>query len=567
LDVRRKYKIAILLNRYRDHILISPDPPDDRISAGDRFIPGANAGVCGLIVLMKLVTTSQMREIEKEADSKGVSYAQMMQNAGRGLAEIVHAMGQENGWDEVSGLVGSGNNGGDTLVALTWLASAGWRTHAYLVKRKSKDDELIAHYLSAGGELSESEGDENDEQLIAFLEQSDVFVDGLLGTGIKLPLKQEAARVLEKINLLISNLDPPPFVLAVDCPSGVDCDTGEAADETIPADLTVTMAAVKQGLLKLPAFELAGELHAIGIGLPNTLDAWNAIQTEAADWEMVSALMPERTPASHKGTFGTAFVVAGSTSYTGAALLAGTAAYRVGTGLVTMAVPEPLHAALAGHIPEAIWVLLPHENGFISDKAVDTVLENLERASALLVGPGLGDKLCTGRFIENIISSIKIPIVLDADGLRHVSHIKDWHNKLFAPAVLTPHPGEMSALTGVSKDEIQNNREEIAVKYAREWGHVVVLKGAFTVIASPDGRLTIIPVATPALARAGTGDVLAGLIVGLRAQGLDAYDSAVAGAFIHAQAGLFAAETLGTTASVLASDVLDAVADVIGELE
>jgi ADP-dependent NAD(P)H-hydrate dehydratase / NAD(P)H-hydrate epimerase len=133
--------------------------------------------------------------------------------------------------------------------------------------------------------------------------------------------------------------------------------------------------------------------------------------------------------------------------------------------------------------------------------------------------------------------------------------------------VLTPHPGEMSALTGVSKDEIQNNREEIAVKYAREWGHVVVLKGAFTVIASPDGRLTIIPVATPALARAGTGDVLAGLIVGLRAQGLDAYDSAVAGAFIHAQAGLFAAETLGTTASVLASDVLDAVADVIGELE
>jgi hydroxyethylthiazole kinase-like uncharacterized protein yjeF len=151
--------------------------------------------------------------------------------------------------------------------------------------------------------------------------------------------------------------------------------------------------------------------------------------------------------------------------------------------------------------------------------------------------------------------------------LRHLSQIEDWHKKLFVPAVLTPHPGEMAVLTGLSKDEIQFRREEVAIKFAIDWGHVVVLKGAFTVIASPDGRSTIIPVATPALARAGTGDVLAGLIVGLRAQGLDAYDAAVAGAFIHAQAGLFAADTLGTTASVLASDVLEAVADVLAELE
>ncbi|MBE0670923.1 MAG: NAD(P)H-hydrate dehydratase [Anaerolineales bacterium] len=516
---------------------------------------------------MKLVDVTQMRAIEKEADEKGVSYAEMMQNAGRGLAELVHALGQENGWDEVTGIVGTGNNGGDALVALTWLAEAGWRTHAYLVNRKQKGDELIVRYLSAGGGLAESTGDENNESLAAFLNQSDVLLDGLLGTGIKLPLKKEAAQVLEKTNLILSQMDPPVFVVAVDCPSGVDCDTGETADETIPADLTITMAAVKHGLIKLPAFEFVGELQTVEIGLPGNLNSWNSIQAEVADWNMVSALLPERAPASHKGTFGTAFVVAGSTSYTGAALLAGTAAYRIGAGLVTMAVPAPLHAILAGHLPEATWVLLPHENGCISAAAAEDVLQNLERATAFLVGSGLGDKLSTGSFIENIISSIKLPMVVDADGLRHISRIKDWHKKIFTSAVLTPHPGEMSALTGLPTEEIQSNREVVALKYAKEWGHVVVLKGAFTLIASPDGHFTVIPVATPALARAGTGDVLAGLIVGLLAQGLNAYDAAVAGAFIHAQAGLLAADVFGTTASVLASDVLDSVADVIADLE
>ena len=369
---------------------------------------------------MKLVSVTQMRAVEKEADTKGLSYTKMMQNAGRGLAELIHALGQENGWEEVTGLVGSGNNGGDTLVALAWLSEAGWHTHAYLVNRNPKDDDLIAHYLSVGGEIFEYVNDKDDEAITTFLNQSDVFVDGLLGTGIKLPLKREAAYVLEKINVITSQMDLPPFIVAVDCPSGVDCDTGAAADETIPADLTITMAAVKRGLLKLPAFELIGELQTVEIGLPENLDSWNTIQTEVADWDMVSAFLPERTTASHKGTFGTAFVVAGSSSYTGAALLAGKAAYRIGTGLVTLAVPELLHTALSGHIPEATWVLLPHENGFISEGAVDDVLQNLERATALLVGPGLGDKLCTRKFVENLIPSVKLPMVIDADGLRHL---------------------------------------------------------------------------------------------------------------------------------------------------
>jgi NAD(P)H-hydrate epimerase len=230
-------------------------------------------------------------------------------------------------------------------------------------------------------------------------------------------------------------------------------------------------------------------------------------------------------------------------------------------------VPEPLQAVLAGQLPEATWVLLPHEAGFISETASETLLNHIHRFTAFLLGPGIGNQVSTRKFIEAMISTVKLPTVVDADGLRHLAQIEDWHKKIYPLAILTPHIGEMSALTGLSKDEIQENKNEIAVEYAKEWGHVVVLKGAFTVIASPTGQMTIIPVATPALARAGTGDVLAGLIVGLRAQGLDAYSAAVAGAFIHAEAGLIAAEDLGTTASVLASDVLNSIADVISELE
>ena len=516
---------------------------------------------------MKLTTTSQMRAIEKEADSKGTSYAQMMENAGRGLAKIVHAIGQENGYHSVTGIVGAGNNGGDTLVALAWLAQAGWRTHAYLVNRKTASDELVTRYLQAGGEVTQFASDAGFDTLRTYLEDSDFLLDGLLGTGIKLPLRNEAALVLQGAALILSDLESPPIIVAVDCPSGIDCDTGACAEETLPADLTVTMAAVKQGMLKLPAFEYLGELECVSIGLPANLDSWNALHVDVADAEMVSACLPERTPASHKGTFGTALVIAGSTPYTGAAWLAGSAAYRVGAGLVTMAVPEPLHSALAGHLPEATWVLLPHEHGYISETAIQTLLNNLGRATAILLGPGIGDKVTTKIFIEQILPKTQVPIVIDADGLRHLSQIVNWHKKIIVPAVLTPHPGEMSALTGLSREEIQADRQAVAEKYAKQWGHVVVLKGAFTVIASPDGRIAIIPVATPALARAGTGDVLAGLIVGLRAQGVDAYEAAVAGAYLHAQAGLRAAEELGTTASVLARDVLAAIPEIISDLD
>ncbi len=546
---------------------------------------------------MKLVSVAQMREIEKEADANGLAYEDMMENAGRELAYVIADLPfffeEEDEDIEILGLVGPGNNGGDTLVALTHLAADGWTARAYLIKRKSKGDELVEQFLEMGGEVVEAAKDKDFASLFASLETAHILLDGVLGTGTQLPLKDDVAQVLDAVNVALDELDEPPFVVAVDCPSGVDCDSGEAADETIPADLTVTMAAVKDGLLKDPAYELTGDLLVAEIGLDEKIESWMRIKREVANEETVSAILPERPSDAHKGTFGTALIAAGSVNYTGAALLAGEAAYRVGAGLVTLAVPAPLHSALAGHLPEATWILLPHEMGVISAGAADVLAKNFERATALLIGPGFGTEDTTKEFIENLLTGkvgskksaarigfvhgesekkaekneILPPMIFDADGLKLLAKITDWAKILPAPAVLTPHPGEMSALTGLSVDEIQADREGVAARFAKQWGHVVVLKGAFTVIASPDGRLTVIPVATAALARAGTGDVLAGLIVGLRAQGVDAYDAAVAGAWIHARAGLEAADEFGGTASVLAGDVLGSVADVLSDLD
>ena len=199
---------------------------------------------------MKLVNTSQMREIEKQADANGLPYAEMMENAGRGLAEIVNDIAFDEDWEQALGLVGPGNNGGDTLIALTHLAEDGWHVCAYAVAgKRSKQDDLVARLLEAGGEVVFAENDKDFSALATHLESADILLDGLLGTGIKLPLKPQIAALLEQTLFILQDMDQPPYIIAVDCPSGVDCDSGEAAIECIPADLTVTMAAVKQGLL------------------------------------------------------------------------------------------------------------------------------------------------------------------------------------------------------------------------------------------------------------------------------------------------------------------------------
>ena len=530
---------------------------------------------------MRLVSVAQMRKLESQANAGGLSYDRMMARAGSGLAEVIHNRYWARGFRTVLGLVGSGNNGGDTLVALTHLKQKGWSVKAYIIKERNKNDPLISAYLAAGDGLADAFEDQSFRKLKNWVKESDVILDGILGTGISLPLRGTIPAVLSAV----SSVKSKPVILAVDCPSGVDCNNGGAAKECLKADLTVCMAAIKQGLLTYPAHCLVGELAVVDVGLPKSLPAWKEIKGEVMTVQKAAALLPQRTEDAHKGTFGTCLVAAGSVNYCGAALLASEAAYRVGAGLVRAAIPGAIYDTLAGHLPEATWLVLPHTDGVINADAAGVIRRNMDNVTAMLVGPGLGSEASTYDFVSNLIDKTdlsdssrrvfgftgekreeKIPrqteipsLVIDADGLRLISRVMDWPRKLGRFAVLTPHPGEMAALTGLTVDEIQKHRIEVALEYAQKWGHVVVLKGALTVTADPSGKYMVNPVANSALSTAGTGDVLAGMITGLIAQGLPGYSAAVTGVWLHAQAGILAAAQLGNTAAVTARDVLAAI--------
>lgn len=521
--------------------------------------------------MQKIVRVAEMQRIERQADAQGLSFAQMMENAGKALAGVVDD--QYGYLDEggALGLVGSGNNGGDTLVALAHLAADGWKATAYLVRPRPADDPLVRRVEQAGGQVYAAADDPDYGRLRLLLGEHAMLLDGILGTGIQLPLRGAVAEVLAETGAFRRVQHRPEFVVAVDCPSGVDCDTGQVANETLPADLTVCMAAIKIGLLNFPARRACGEIALVPIGLPDDLPAWTAVQRRVAEPELVRAWLPARPEDAHKGTFGTALVCAGSLSYSGAALLAGRAAYRVGAGLVTLAIPAGLHLALAGQFPEATWTLLPEAQGVIGAEAAGRLRQAAEKASALLIGPGFGLEAPVRGFMQALFGEPAAeskglpPLVIDADGLKLLADIENWHTRLPALAVLTPHPGEMAILTGLSKAEIQADRLATAEQYARRWGQVVVLKGAQTLVAAPDGRTLLIPVATAALARAGSGDVLAGIITGLLAQGVAPFEAAGLGAWLHGQAGLRAEARLGA-ASVLAGDLIDELPGVLQNL-
>jgi NAD(P)H-hydrate epimerase len=371
-----------------------------------------------------------------------------------------------------------------------------------------------------------------------------------------------------------------PMVVAVDMPSGLNSDTGAIDPYTLAADLTVTMAAVKRGHILMPGPEVVGQLVVGDIGLTPAHFS-DDVTLEMATAAKVAAMLPPRPVNANKGTFGTALLVAGSMSYTGAAILAGQAATRSGAGLVTLAPPQVIHSILASRLAEATYIPLPHAEGAIAPEAARLLAARLEDVDALLIGPGLSQAAPTVAFLKELLSgkaaepqrqvgfrqaeaetqlkekadNLLPPLILDADALNILADQNEWWKLLPADCILTPHPGEMARLMGSTVKEVQAKRLEVAGEMAARWNQIVLLKGAHTIIAAPDGRMMVMPFANPALAKAGSGDVLAGTIVGLRAQGLEAFEAAVAGAYLHGLAGELTRESLGATA-VIAGDLI-----------
>jgi NAD(P)H-hydrate epimerase len=372
-------------------------------------------------------------------------------------------------------------------------------------------------------------------------------------------------------------LPSSPLVVAVDVASGLNCDNGAIDPVTIPADLTVTFGFPKVGQFLFPGAEYLGELLVADIDIPPSLA--DDVSLELATPQMVSKLLPERPLRAHKGTFGKALVVAGSVNYTGAAYLASAAATRVGAGLVTLALAANLHPILASKLSEATFLLLPHDMGAIVPEAIKVLSERVADYNALLLGPGLGHDEKTIEFLQRFLSrewrskrprvgflatgeeeaerkKEALPLsVIDADGLNALADRPDWWKYLGGPNVLTPHPGEMARLVSCKVTEVEADRIGAAQEMAERWKQVVILKGAHTIVAAPDGQTVIIPFANPGLATAGSGDVLAGAIVGFLAQELSPFAAAVAGAYIHGLAGDLVREEIGP-AGMVAGDLL-----------
>jgi NAD(P)H-hydrate epimerase len=341
---------------------------------------------------------------------------------------------------------------------------------------------------------------------------------------------------------------PPLPVLAVDCPSGLNCDTGEIDPAALSADVTVTFGFAKWGHYEFPGAGACGLLGVADIGIaPHLADD---VKVELIVPENVVPLLPARPQDAHKGTFGKAMIAGGSLNYTGAVALSGQSAMRAGAGLVTLAIPSPLHPILAGGLPELTWLPLPAEDGAHTAAGAEKLIAALKGYDALLVGPGLTTTESARAFIETLCSPSGIlneswqgRVVVDADALNILATLPDWPARLPTRSILTPHPGELARLTGMTVDEVNARRIEHARRCAAEWGHIVLLKGPHTAIAAPDGRTAVLPFATPALATAGSGDVLAGAIVAMLGQGLSAYEAALTGGYVHGHAGMIIARS------------------------
>lgn len=505
---------------------------------------------------MKIVTASQMQELDRRTiHEAGVPGKVLMERAGEGVVAALEEMFGSPQGTTVTIFCGKGNNGGDGLVVARLLRRKRCKVHVCLL---AKPQDLKGDAKTMYQRFSKLTGapkvlsNPSEEKILQLIAQSDLLVDALLGTGISMPVKDHYQSAIEAMNT--SGLP----TIAVDIPSGINTDTGAIMGTAVHARLTATFGLPKLGLYLGPAIDHVGEIHHVDIGIPqgyiDDLNLSVGLMTQSA----IRDLFPDRKPSSHKGTFGHAGIIAGSPGKTGAASLAAQAALRIGTGLVTVATPESANVSLEAKTLEVMTMPMPETHEHTLSLASLPLLKDFAHTrDAIGIGPGLTTQTETVQLIHALLSGIDRPCVIDADALNALAGHTDFLRTCRSTPILTPHPGEMARLLGTtSTQEINADRLTIAKNFAQAHSCVLVLKGARTIVAGPDGQVAICPTGNPGMATAGMGDVLTGMITGLLAQGLPAMLAAKAGVFLHGLAGDLAAKDFGH-AGLIARDLLN----------
>lgn len=517
---------------------------------------------------MQLVTAEQMQTMDRQTiESFGIPGRVLMENAGRGAVKLI--LDRYSGIEEmkIAVLAGRGNNGGDGFVIARYLMEKGIFVNTYLLSTKDKVQgdakanmdlvlELINH--EGPGAVIEIPDAGTLKKYRPDIRHHGLFVDAILGTGLNSDVRGFFKDAIE----LMNQSSAPVF--SVDIPSGLHSDTGRPLGTAVKADATATFAFAKAGHILYPGNTFTGELEVIDIGIPDFIAAQQHIGLSIIEKAQVAGLIPVRSFNSHKGTFGHLGILAGSPGKTGAAALCANAAVRCGTGLVTLGVPQQLNSRIEPLVVEPMTLGLKDNNkGLLTLLAANEISQFLKDKQALALGPGIGTHKETVALVHNLVKDCRIPLVIDADGLNCVAEKPDILGSAQCPVVLTPHPGEMARLSGASTKEIQADRTGVAIDFAHKYNITLVLKGAQTVIASPDGSCRICPTGNPGMASGGMGDVLTGIIAGFCAQGLAPEAAAAAGVYIH---GL-CADTLADHVNdfgFTASDIVDSIPGVIG---
>lgn len=511
--------------------------------------------------MLPIVTARQMQQIDRLAvENWGISGLVLMENAGRSVVDFLAAELSDFRRQRFLVVCGKGNNGGDGLVITRHLLNRNLQVECVLLSRVAElrgDPRINAQILlNAGFPLIEIT---TIEQLSRLLSGEKVIIDAIFGTGLSSPPAGIYAQAIE----LINQSGAP--VVSVDVPSGVNADTGEILEPAIRARITITMALPKLGLLLYPGRTCAGKLLIADIGIPRKL-LHQAGDTFLVDADSVRKLLPFRPPDGHKGTFGTCLLICGSRGFTGAVCLTAMAAVRAGAGLVRLAYPESLSPIIESAVLEPVKHPLP-ETGekTLSLQALEPLLELAAGADAVAIGPGITTHSETRQLLLELLPKIEKPLVLDADGLNNLAGDVTILNRIKPPVILTPHPGEMSRLTGIPIQEINRRRVEIAREFTSQHKVFLVLKGAPTVVAAPEGRIFINPTGNSGLGSGGTGDVLTGLLAGLLAQGASPLNAALSAVFIHGLAADIGASRF-TEYPLAAGDLLSLIPEAFHQL-